>query len=780
MTRALLAVLLLGAAVPAADAAAVFWVSEPARPGDVVLVYGGDLGGVHEVGVWRLADGDPGSPPGPAAPPAGRPVRVPALQPDEGSLKFVLPAAIPPGVFEIDVGGARRLLGRPRVDWIQPVRLLPGLDVNQAAPGAVVQVIGRNLLAEGQPAERARAVLRTADGGLVPLRVDRADRYALVAALPGDVAAGTYEVWVHNGHGGPMGWGGGVPLSVRPPDAWPARVFSVRDLGARGDNVTDDSQAFRRALEAVERNGGGVIQWAPGTYRLHGTFRLPPRVVLRGAGKDATWLKWPQTAPRSEADLEPAALSGAGAYALESLSMVVRNARIVLRDASFDLDGPSPGPTPRGSTRPGAPPGPTRDIFLRDVRIHHLPYSGRPSDAPQKDPQWALGRWGIINGTRTGLTLAVAGARNLEISGSQFVGVQRLNDLDNARLVGNVFENPMGVAWTDVGGQHVVVERNRFDGASSWRAGRLPLRHVYASGNSGRNLGRGEREVLTFDVNHAPGRFGPEPWLGAVTSASGRMLQVERGSHDPDAYRGYEVLIVSGRGAGQYREIGEAGPSGLTVTRDWDVPPDASSTVLIHRLMGHCVMHGNVAEDTSVLFQIWGALYDCVFDGNTVGRSQGMWGLGGWFLQWIDNVLDGAVTFHAGVGPRGDTPDGTAEYGFLGFTIGGRMARLKPPFELVRGAVIRGNQLRHGHRVLVMWGYGGERRRAGFQAARDVVIDRNRIEDSPVGIELDANVAGAVLANNSWSDVARPLRLLAPEHVLVLEAPRTLSRAAGR
>ena len=385
----------------------------------------------------------------------------------------------------------------------------------------MIQVIGRNFLAEGRSADPGAGRPAGRDGGLVPLpHVDRPDRYALHAALPPDLAAGPYEVWVHNGYGGPMGWGGGASLTVRPPEAWPARVVNVRDLGARGDNVTDDSEAFRRALEATERNGGGVIHWPPGTYRLRGVFRLPPRVVLRGAGKDATWLKWPQSAPRLEADLEPAALRGAGAYALESLSLMVRNARTVLRDASFDtVDPPSHAsrpsePAPAGARPPGALPGSTRDVFLRDVRIHYLPYAGRPSDTPQKDPQWGLGRWGIINGTRTGLTLAVAGVRNLEISGSEFVGIQRLNDLDNARLVGNIFENPMGVSWTDMGGQHLVVERNRFDGASSWRAGRLPLRHVYASDNSGRNLGRGEREVLTFDVNHAPGRLAPSRGSG--------------------------------------------------------------------------------------------------------------------------------------------------------------------------------------------------------------------------------------------------------------------------
>ena len=135
MTRELLAALLLGTAATGADAAEVFWVSEPVRPGDVVLVYGGDLGRVREVGVSGGSPTGAGVAAWSAAPSAGRPLRVPALQPDEGSLKFVLPAALEPGVFEIDVDGAKRLLGRPRVDWIQPVRLLPGLDVNQAAPG---------------------------------------------------------------------------------------------------------------------------------------------------------------------------------------------------------------------------------------------------------------------------------------------------------------------------------------------------------------------------------------------------------------------------------------------------------------------------------------------------------------------------------------------------------------------------------------------------------------------------------------------------------------------
>ena len=69
-----------------------------------------------------------------------------------------------------------------------------------------------------------------------------------------------------------------------------------------------------------------------------------------------------------------------------------------------------------------------------------------------------------------------------------------------------------------------------------------------------------------------------------------------------------------------------------------------------------------------------------------------------------------------------------------------------------------------------MWGYGGERKQAGFVAASDVVIDHNQIDHTPVGIELDANIAGAVVAHNVSTDVREPSRLHEPELVQVLDS----------
>jgi hypothetical protein len=752
----------------------VFWASEPVDPGHVVLLYGGDLAGVREVVVWRLPDTEPAGPPtaplSSATLPAGTgAMRVPTVQPSSASLKFMLPAALAPGVFAVDAGGARRLIGVPQVEWMQPTQLVPDLGANEAVPGASIQIIGRNFGRDESGQARVRVALRGPDGRVVPVPVGAVEKYSVVASLPRTLPPADYSVWVHNGFGGPTGWGGGQTLRVPARAGWPERIFNVREYGARGDNVTDASPAFRQALEAAKRQGGGVVYLPAGTYRVVGTFQLPNRVIVRGDGKDLTWLKWPFMGPTSVNDFIPAALTGSGEYGLEKLSVMVRNAQVALRGGSF---GASP------------PVQETKNIFLRQVRIQYLPYSGRPKDRVEGDPQWAFARWGIINTGSRDLAVGIRGVQTLEVSDSEFVGSQRFQEIRNGRFTNNRFSNPMGVSWTDLGGQYIVLERNHIDGMSSWRPQNLPLRHVYGAHNTGRNLGRGEREWLTFDVNPDSGmvREGGvqvKPWVGNVASASGRALQFAKADLAPGAYRDFDALIVSGRGAGQFRSVQENDAQGIRVTRDWDVQPDASSLVLLHRLMGHCIFHRNAAEDVSVLFQLWGSLYDCTFDGNAVKRSQGMWGLGGWFVQWLGNTLDTAVTFHGGVGPSGPTPEGNADFGYIGFTMAGHLTELGRRFEYVRGAVFRGNRLSRGHRVLVMWRYRPKQPPANAIVARDVVVDGNQITHTPVGIELDANVDGAVVAGNTFDDVREPLRLQAPARVTELKGTRA-SLTEGR
>ncbi|MCX6359814.1 MAG: glycosyl hydrolase family 28-related protein [Armatimonadetes bacterium] len=57
---------------------------------------------------------------------------------------------------------------------------------------------------------------------------------------------------------------------------------TVRDAGAMGDGVTDDTAAFQAAMGATSRAGGGTVFVPSGRYALRGNLRVPTGVTLRG------------------------------------------------------------------------------------------------------------------------------------------------------------------------------------------------------------------------------------------------------------------------------------------------------------------------------------------------------------------------------------------------------------------------------------------------------------------------------------------------------------------
>ena len=69
----------------------------------------------------------------------------------------------------------------------------------------------------------------------------------------------------------------------------------------------------------------------------------------------------------------------------------------------------------------------------------------------------------------------------------------------------------------------------------------------------------------------------------------------------PNQYRGMTVRIAKGRGAGQERTILANTDSTLTVTSDWSVEPDASSTFVLAEAGWH---FGAVAKSSPVVFEI--------------------------------------------------------------------------------------------------------------------------------------------------------------------------------
>jgi len=65
------------------------------------------------------------------------------------------------------------------------------------------------------------------------------------------------------------------------PRVAPSRVVDVRNFGAAGDGRTDDTRAFRRALEAA--SDAGVVGVPRGDYLLRDTLEVPPHVMIEGS-----------------------------------------------------------------------------------------------------------------------------------------------------------------------------------------------------------------------------------------------------------------------------------------------------------------------------------------------------------------------------------------------------------------------------------------------------------------------------------------------------------------
>jgi hypothetical protein len=63
----------------------------------------------------------------------------------------------------------------------------------------------------------------------------------------------------------------------------PAESQNVRAFGATGDAATDDTAAFQRGLDAVQKSGGGTLYAPPGKYLFRGNLTIPPGVTLHGS-----------------------------------------------------------------------------------------------------------------------------------------------------------------------------------------------------------------------------------------------------------------------------------------------------------------------------------------------------------------------------------------------------------------------------------------------------------------------------------------------------------------
>lgn len=98
------------------------------------------------------------------------------------------------------------------------------------------------------------------------------------------------ELWVNTGGNGISYWTGTAWESLsQESDLY----ISVKDFGAVGDGVTDDTSAIQLAFDSVSNSGGGIVLFPAGTYAVNAVtgIDVPASVVASGAGIGQTIIK---------------------------------------------------------------------------------------------------------------------------------------------------------------------------------------------------------------------------------------------------------------------------------------------------------------------------------------------------------------------------------------------------------------------------------------------------------------------------------------------------------
>ena len=231
----------------------------------------------------------------------------------------------------------------------------------------------------------------------------------------------------------------------------------------------------------------------------------------------------------------------------------------------------------------------------------------------------------------------------------------------------------------------------------------------------------------------------------------------------PGALVGQLCLIAYGKGLGQYLRIVANGETTITLAGPWAVAPDASSHLVVRVDKSDVVIAGNSFSDASAAVQLYAQSLDFIVDGNTSERTGGMYGIGWdavdqrkrrrystcWFDQWLNNRLQQGFIYQ----------QGAFDNGVVGPCAAGGI--VEPPAIVAIGNVVRNNVLEDHQTTGAMY-FSPHPLTVPASAAgyfgRDTIVERNRIADTPLAIDVYPRYVDTLLRENIVERAVQPLR----------------------
>ena len=481
------------------------------------------------------------------------------------------------------------------------------LDTLRLVPGGAFRVFGRNLRVAGAT---PRIMV---DGVAAALDLSRSDEHMLTAVAPTSLkVTKAAAVLVDNGNGSGAAAldrtievaadGAGDPFGLGV--GWGAAFSAVsnRTIDAATDarlaskvvcnGSANDSPAIQAAIELAAATGGGVVRLPAGNCRLGAGLALRSRVVVQGAGKAATELVYAANYPVLGVNLDLAGI-----------------ANLTLTNAG----GAGEGPLLKDSTR----------VFIKNLRVRLM----------------------------TSRQMYLTGNRQFVVANSDFEqggSISHQGPYTFANSAGLVFENNT-TSWVDGAPtftrlRESVVRSNRFTRDSRTQNAEgvvhslvIDFSHRIAvvgntfdvTGGPITNLARNDGETILTEGGGARRTEN----LGAVASAGLRTLTDPANTLQTDPFdegaipENYGVAIVGGRGAGQTRRVVAYTRPTLTVDRDWEVVPDASSryATFVWGLEKSLIKDNKLAQNPRGIWLYHTAVRDVDVIGNAMSEGGGIY-----------------------------------------------------------------------------------------------------------------------------------------------------------
>ncbi|RKR79924.1 pectate lyase-like protein [Mucilaginibacter gracilis] len=731
------------------------------RPGDAVQVRGDFLDKVNAIQVNRLTDDNvditlPAYVPLPRednqidnggtnkrvnALTQGESISVKKILQNEQSLKFIIPGNWQEGVYSVKLIGGVESAGfyvnAPKVNWA-----ISEEGFLKATAGNYLRVQGKNLLRKGLTGQ---VVLIPVSGkNIVRVKVSKAfDDYSVSINIPANVPVGEYHLYYHNGQGGKTAWSEPLKITVvnKSVDLWDKKVFNVKDFGAKGDGLNNETNAFRAALDAAGKNGGGTVYVPRGRYQLTGDLIMSPYTQLKGESRDLTQLFWNPLGWDTN-ELPNSLISGTHHFAIRDMVLWSSRAWGVIMQT-----GP---PTEQGQVT-------LENLLVRqNAELSGKIYQVKANrDVVEAEIN---SRW-----TKTGIILR---GENLKIRNCEFNSAGMYTFFAASGFIQNCRFERKG---TGVNQPYMLVHPKGLIFEDCYKqadgygyAATVDESHdFYEARNTIPYNYTNDREAMTFDG-------GSGGYAGGIVSANGTTVILPSDATNKfqwvnNKWIGGGLFIIEGKGAGQFRRIVKHGQDTIQVDHPWVVTPDATSILSVTTVRHNFAFVNNSVTDAGA-YQFYGSTVNAVISGLKMNRCNGIVGRGSllyhgkqpnWYIDIVNcEFKEGNYSHWWGIDDRGHS-------GYQSITLIGAGGT-----GLSIGTIIRRNRLSQ---------YSYIRTSPGGNpfAVNDVIIEDNSFSIAKTAVMLGgsgSNTSNVLIHNNHYSEVDKKLETnVKPSGYVVLD-----------